>query len=157
MGREWLVAVSYPTDDEFTEIGFNDLKARLFECVIQMNLLRGHRLGFDNRAGFLFANDPENNISSLLRRAGPMHLRPSRLNLFDEFEKIFIEMIDGFPFGLRGGLSRGLPILERSFGFVANDLIFSKRGLDNLAMAQIARQPPRLLLELFGERSHYVV
>src|SRR5690242_3550064 len=119
-----------------------------------MNLLRGHRLGFDNRARFLFANDAENDIARLLRRAGPMHPRPTRFNFFDEFEKIFIQMIDGFPFGLRCRLSRGLPILERSFGFIANDLIFSKRCLDDLAMAQIARQPRCLLLELFGETFH---
>src|SRR6266853_2753358 len=83
-----------------------------------------------------------------------MNFRSSRLNFFNEFEEIFVEMIDGFPFGFGRSLPRGLPILKCGFRFIANDFVFSKRGLNDLAMSQIVSKSRRLLLELFGEFFH---
>jgi hypothetical protein len=49
-----------------------------------------------------------------------------------------VEMIDGFPFGLGGGLARGFPALKRGLALVARNFVTTQRGADDLAMAQIA-------------------
>ena len=35
-------------DDEFAEVGFHDFEARMLQRVVEMNLLRRHRLGLDD-------------------------------------------------------------------------------------------------------------
>ncbi len=67
--------------DELTQIGLNNLEARMLQCFIEMNLLRGHRLGFDDGSRVFLANDAENDLARLLSGAGPMNFRAARFEV----------------------------------------------------------------------------
>ena len=84
------------------------------------------------RARLFLANDAEDDVARLLAGAGPMHFRAARFEFVGEFCEIFVEMIDRFPFGFGRRLARRLLILERAARFVAHDLVFAQRGLDDV-------------------------
>ena len=69
-----------------------------------------------------------------------MHFCAARLNFFDEFEKIFIEMIDGFPFGFGGACRAACQSWNAALVLSRTTSYLPKRGLDDLAMPQIVRE-----------------
>ncbi len=138
-------------DDEFAEVIFHDVEAGMFERVVQMNFLGGHRLGLDDGLRFFVADNLQNDFARLRRRARPMNFRPARLDFCGELDEIFVQMIERVPFRFGGELARGFPALKRRLALVAGDLIIAQRRADDLAMAQIARHHARVFQKLRGE------
>ena len=99
-------------NDELAQIGLDHLKAGLLERFVQVNLLGGHGLGFDNRARLFFADDAKDDVARLLAGAGPMNSCATRFQFVGEIDQIFVEMVDRFPFSFGGGLPSGLPVLK---------------------------------------------
>ena len=141
-------------DDEFAEVGFDDFKAGVLQCFVEMNLLGGHGLGLDDGAGPFVANDSEDNLACLLAGAGPVHLGAAGFQFVGEGGEILVEMVDGIPFGLGSGLAGGLPVLKSSFGFVARGFVFAEGSLDKLAMTEVVSELMGARFELLRESFH---
>ena len=124
---------------------------RLLSCEIL------ERIRSDRCVEFLttrIVDDAEDDFPRLLTGAGPMNFGAASLEFVREFDEVFVQVVDGFPFDVRGGLACGLPILEGGFGFITNDLVFAQGGLDEVAMAQITGNVTSVVFELAGESGH---
>jgi hypothetical protein len=119
-----------------------------------MDFLGGHRLGLDDGVRFNFAQDADDDIARLPVGARPMDLGSALGDSVGKRGEMLVEMIDGLPFRLGGGLARNLPVLERRLAQVAGGFIIAQGGADDLAMAQVGRDAPRVLLEFFGVTGH---
>src|ERR1051326_7129919 len=139
--------------DEFSEVGFHHLVTRFFKSLVEMNLIGGHCLGLDDRSALFIADDPQNDVTRLGAGAGPMDFCAARCQFVSEFDEVFVQVIDGFPFCFSSRLAGGLPALESGAVFVADDLVFPEGGLDDLAMTEVAGEPDRLGFE-FGGVAH---
>ena len=62
-------------DNEFTEVGFHDGEAFLFQGLVQMNFFRSHRLGLDHGARFFIAENLGDDFARLRASAGPVNFR----------------------------------------------------------------------------------
>ena len=133
------------------------LRPACFERGVQMNFLGGHRLGLDDGLRLFVADDLQNDFARLLAGAGPMNFRSARFDFCDKLLEIFVEMIDGFPFGFGGKLPCAFPVLKRRPAFVAGDLVIAQRRADDLAMTQIPRHHARLLQKLGRQTCSSVV
>ena len=102
-------------DDVLAEVALDHAVAGLFQRFIQMDFLGGHGLGFDDRAGAFFPQDPEDDLARLFSGAGPVDSCAAGFKFRGEGLEMDIEVIDGFPFALGGGLAGALPILEADF------------------------------------------
>ena len=57
----------------FAKVGFNRLKTRLLQCLVQRHLLGHHGLALGNTARLLLLADRDDDLLRLLRGTGPMH------------------------------------------------------------------------------------
>jgi len=59
-----------------------------------------------------------------------MNDRAAGFDAADKIPEVGVEVVDGLPLYFRGGLPRGLPVLEGGFSLVALRFIFAQSGLD---------------------------
>src|SRR5262249_12855231 len=79
-------------DDELAEIRLDDFHTRPLQRGIEMNLLRRHRLGFDDALRAGLASDLHHDSSRVLRGRGPVDLAAAPDNRGFELFEIAIEM-----------------------------------------------------------------
>ena len=103
---------------------------------------------------FVFAHDAENDLARLPFGAGPVNLRSALGEFVGERGEMMVQEINSLPFCLGGGLARGRPIPERRLALVAGGFVIVQGGADDLAMAQIGGDAPRVLLEFFRVTGH---
>lgn len=84
-----------------------------------------------------------------------MHLRAARFELVRELREILVEVVNRVPLDLRRSLTRILPALKFRLLGVSRGFIFFQPGLNQCAMAQIARDPCSVILKLAREGVSY--
>ena len=134
--------------DEFAQVRFHHRVAGLFQGMVQVDLLRGHRLGLDDGFRLLVPENSADDVARLRRVAGPMHLGAVRLQFGRERDEMLVQMVDRFPLGFRRRLPRRFPALEGRLAFVPHRFIAAQRRADDLPVTQVARLLRGLRLEL---------
>lgn len=140
--------------DVFTEVALHDFKARLFHRAVQMDLFGGHGLGLDDALGFLVRDDLDDGVACLIRSAAPVDFGATGFEFVGEFREILVEVVDGFPLGLGGGLAGGLPITEGGLLLIARHFVFPERGLDEAAMTEVLGDDARLIEKFLRLGTH---
>src|SRR4029077_13442309 len=105
-------------------------------------------------ARLFVANDAQNDFARLLAGAGPMDFGPACFEVARELREVLVQMVDGLPLGFGGCLARRRPILEGGFGFLPHDFVFAERGLNEVAVPEIARELPRVRFEVVSGGLH---
>jgi hypothetical protein len=99
-------------NDEFTQIGLDNLIAGALQCRVEVDLLGRHAFRLDNGPGIFLLCEADNVVPSLLTIAGPEYGRAALAESVREFNQIGVEMVDRFPFDLSSLISSSLPILD---------------------------------------------
>ncbi len=79
--------------DVFAQIGLHCLDAGVFQMSVEMNLLGGHRFGFDDDLHTAFAGEVQDERRRLGPVLGPDHLAAARFDVALQFLEIVIEVV----------------------------------------------------------------
>ena len=110
--------------------------------------------GLDDGAGIFIAENGGDDFARLFAVAGPVDFRAAGFQLGRQRFEMRVEMVDRFPFGFSGGLTRGFPALKGGLALVAHNFITTQRGADDLAMAEIAGFLGGARFEIGNESAH---
>jgi hypothetical protein len=136
-----------PRSDSTTE------KPRRFQGGIEVDLLGGHALAFDDALGVVGTANAEDIVHRLLAVPGPADLGATRLQLVRELRKVTVQMLQGIPFDGGGGLAGLFEVPEGRLGAAAGVLVVAQGALHPAPVVEIHGAAGGVLLEDLGGKS----
>ena len=128
--------------DELPQVALHHAVALGLESGIEMDLLGGHALAFDDRLGTGCADDPEDDLARLGRIAGPVDLAAAGLEGVDEADEHLVESVHGVPLGEVGGVAGVLPVAVAGLLTVARGVVTGQGAAEEGAVVGIAHVFP---------------
>ena len=141
-------------DDVLAQVGLYRFEAVVFQALVEIDLVGGHRFRFDNKVRLALRGEVQDKIGNF-RAIFAIHYVPAVcLHVPLEFFQVMIQVIDGVLLDGIGLRAQFLVIGQRRGGDAGSAMVLepARRGVDGQLKIGIGQGCMRLLIELEGHR-----